>query len=147
MFQTLARKPTARPQPMRTSGEALSSHSETPLRSASGMTKKASNVATGSWPSAANMAAPTTRVSAAAMTGAAIRIAADGSGRCSILKSNGIPPGAILGKAGHQHADLLAVGPGADKRLGDAALADHQQPVADLEQLVEFLRNKQDRGA
>ena len=40
MFHTLARKPTASPRPMRTSGDALSSHSEIPLAELKGRMKK-----------------------------------------------------------------------------------------------------------
>ena len=55
-------------------------------------------------------------------------------------------PGA-MNEPRHQHADLLGVGFARRARFGEAALRDHGEAVADLEQLVELLGDDEHRDA
>ena len=83
MFHTLARKPTASPRPMRMSGEALSSHSETPLAELRGRIRKTWRVSKGSRSRMRKKIDPKTTVSANAATGASTWAASEGVGRGS----------------------------------------------------------------
>src|SRR5436189_1510708 len=92
-----------------------------------------------------NRHVPMTTVIASAISGEAIDIARDGSGRASSLSMararRAIP------EAAHPFADAL------DRRFGrgdarrDASLGDDDEAIADLEQLVELLADDEDGAA
>src|SRR4051812_32610973 len=158
MFQTLARKPTASPIAISTSGAAFSASSASPLTLLTGATKKAWNAAAGSLPISENSTKPLATVSSAAITGDAHIIAREGAARASSLsrmarylrplrsvfvgRERGVRP-----QPAHPDADLLHVGVARPLRRRQPALRDHGDPVAHLEQLVELLRDDEDRGA
>src|SRR5215470_17006317 len=141
MFQTFARKPTASPSAMSTSGDALMASSPRPLRLLIGATKNEWKARSGFFPSAENRMTPVTTVSAAATSGVS---------RNSDLRERGSALGALpLGAgphAGHPHADLLDVRIARRPRRREPALGEHRDAIADLEQLVELFRDHEDRG-
>src|SRR6478672_7751309 len=107
--------------------------------------KKTASPRSGSLPRRTNRHVPMTTVIASAISGEAIDIARDGSGRAS---SRSMARREIAApETAHPLADLL------DRCLGgrhagrDAALGDDDQAVADLEQLVELLAHDQHRAA
>src|ERR1700676_5430427 len=139
MFQTLARKPTARPSPIRIRGDALSSHSETPFAELKGSMKKIRKVEIGFKPSARKNGALTSTVSTSAMTGAPRLMKRKGSVRGSswirIISSRDLEGGTATG---HQQPDFFGIGRGARLRIGKPSLKDHRDPVADFEQSIQL---------
>ncbi len=75
MFQTLARKPMAKPTAHSTSGVALTISSPMPRLDDTGSMKKACSALTGSKPSSRNSTKPLNRVSATASSGVAYTMA------------------------------------------------------------------------
>src|SRR6185369_13372200 len=108
-----------------------------------GSTKKTASPRSGSLPSSTNRIVPMTIVIASAISGDATDIARDGSGRTSSFSTARL--------AGPQTAHPLA--DPLDRRFArrharrDAAARDDEQPVADLEQLVELLADDEHRAA
>src|SRR5215470_14368190 len=157
MFQTFARKPTASPSAMSTSGDALMASSPRPLRLLIGATKNEWKARSGFFPSAENRMTPVATVSPAATSGESHFIRADGASRGSSVSRNsdlrggGSALGALpLGAgphAGHPHADLLDVRIARRPRRREPALGEHRDAIADLEQLVELFGDHEDRSA
>src|SRR6478736_7718461 len=107
--------------------------------------KKTASPRSGSLPSRTKRHVPMTTVIASAISGEAIDIARDGSERASSRSM--ARARRALPEAAHPFADPL------DRRIGrrdtrrDAAARDDDEPVADLEQLVELLADDEDRAA
>ena len=62
-------------------------------------------------------------------------------------RSGDAPRRRVNERPGHQQADLLGVGFVHRLGVGQPALRDHREPVADLEELVQFLRHDEHRDA
>src|SRR6185369_17225099 len=105
--------------------------------------KKTASPRSGSLPSSTNSTVPMTTVIASAISGDATDIAREGSARASSFSMARLR----RPQAAHPLADAL------DRRFArrdarrDAAARDHQQPIADLEQLVELLADDEHRAA
>src|SRR5450755_2917137 len=100
-----------------------------------------------------NSAVPITTVMASASTGDITDITFEGSGRASSLSMFGllcravVSGTALVPQAAHPLADLRDRGLRGQDARRDLALRDHDEPVADLEQLVEFLADDQQCAA
>src|SRR6478735_5548978 len=107
--------------------------------------KKTARPRSGSLPRIRKRMVPMTTVTASAISGEAIDIARDGSGRTSSFSM--ARRGFAVPEAAHPLADSL------DRRLGrrharrDPALGDHDEAITDLEQLVELLADDEDGAA
>src|SRR5882757_5556744 len=91
----------------------------------------------GSLPSNAKITKPVASMAAAAISGAAMRIQADGAARfsrrhgSSSMRHPRLPGAVRQGSAGHQQADGLDVEMRAGLRRGQPAGGQHGNPVAD----------------
>src|SRR4051812_35396415 len=110
-----------------------------------GSTKKTASPRNGSLPSSRNKQVPITTVIASAISGDAIDIAREGSGRTSSFSMARLRRAAP--EAAHPLADLLDGRLGTGNARRDAAARDDEQAVADLEQLVELLADDEHRAA
>src|SRR3954470_2547712 len=128
---------------MRISGVAFTDSSDSAYRLFTGSTKKTCSPRTGSLPSSRKRTTPMTTVTASASSGDASDIAFDGCGRASsfsmlaLLRALGPQPR-------HPRADALDRRLGGRHRRRHPALRDDDEPVADLEQLVELLADDEE---
>src|SRR6266852_2772234 len=120
--------------------------------------KNTSSALSGSLPRKAKIRKLVASMAAAAISGAAMRIAADGEARLSSRHrkgphgSSGIDAlwrdaGHHLRGAGHQETDRLDGELRAGMRRGQAARRQHGDSIADGEQLIEFFGNDQNGRA
>ena len=150
MFHTLERKHTARPSAIRISGVALIDSSDSAYALFTGSTKNTCRPRSGSLPSSTNSATPITTVIASASSGEASDISLRRL-RAGFKLEHGRPPSRGRAGSSHRpdiHSPIISIVACA---VGDAgrhpALRDDDQPVADLEQLVELLADHQQRAA
>src|SRR5262245_56480806 len=158
MFQTLLWKHTARPSPIRSSGTALSDSSASARGLESGSMKKSSRPRHGSLPSQTNIATHRATVITSANTGDKSAKAREGSPRGSslspispALNNLGLRVLCAWGdrwvpQAAHPLADLFHADRVDSHARRQAAARDHDQAVADLEELIEIFAHHEYRG-
>src|SRR5690606_4389586 len=156
MLKILARKHSARPTAHNSSGAILTPTSDQPCRLASGSKKNTARPSRGDLPTARNMNTPHSAVRATAIKGDSQTIRREGSARgtsssmgdlCGGVSGDWLPGLGAGPQAAHPLADLFARGLGAGDGRRQAALGQHDQPVGQLEQFVEFLGNQQNGAA
>src|SRR4051794_10656864 len=105
--------------------------------------KKTARPRSGSLPSSRNRHVPMTTVIASAISGDAIDIARDGSGRASSFSTARFL--FTIPEPAHPFADLLDRRRRRRHARRDAPAGDDEEAIADLEQLVELLADHQHR--
>src|SRR5690606_3949085 len=151
ILNTLVRKHSASPTDISNSGATLTPISDQPCRLLMGSRKNTARPSIGDFPTAENMMAPQIAVSTTARNGESQDIRREGSARGMSSSMGSLRLGGRYGRPGPQPAhpltDLLALRVGDRHRRGQAPLGNDHQAIGDLEELVEFLGNQEDRTA